>query len=792
MNDSNWQRINEVLIKGLKEVRKWCENKTQNPLISIFDLIHFQEKKSDEPVRYWPPLPLLTPIFGNILPFPTTEVNLAKIKNELKRFINQHFEGLSDRYLKNKTTAQLLLLLENLGTYLPGEGYDNKVSIYDAYKVRAIETWLNSQKTEDAGLIYGDLSGIQEFIFTIASEDALKNLRARSFFINLLEEHIICKCLTALNLPPTNVLFSGGGSFAFISHWNEEVQEILKEIKFSLNKWLLDKLEGKLYVAIASTNFPISELKNNFPEVVKAATQKLFIEKRNKFREIIEKGDFSFVSDKDPSEDACNICYKDDEKLIEENEKENKNKKFLCPLCKQLTNIGQQLPQKDFIGVRTNIHSERDILLQIENTYYLLLDTPEKATCCIYKGPNSFFTALQHNIPLFYGDMYVTRIGNLPSDLLGKIKEELRKKLEMTSDKKEIDDIIAELEILKDKDAVASLDYLARTAHGTKLIASLKMDADNMGLILKEGLPTDFYLEHLIGFSRYISYFFKIYLNSICNDKKSFGKQTSFLDGRSYSNKRNLAVVYSGGDDSFILGAWDEVARVAIDISAAFKEYTCHNPDLGISAGVTLHHTKVPVYQMVQSADKALKVAKKNLQPCWQCYKEWLECPFLGSEGCKRKGSLCLFYNPYLHAKYLQLEQMSPKYEKRHRLNLVAKWQFYHNGNLVNEVEDYILRPLKVILPAFKELPAGTGIIYRLLRLMDTWHENGELYLPKLVWIMEKFKTQLKRKKIKTEGRMSLYTVLDEEFHYFNPDRLSRLHIPLMWMALWLRGGKNA
>jgi len=31
MNDSNWQRINEVLIKGLKEVRKWCENKTQNP-----------------------------------------------------------------------------------------------------------------------------------------------------------------------------------------------------------------------------------------------------------------------------------------------------------------------------------------------------------------------------------------------------------------------------------------------------------------------------------------------------------------------------------------------------------------------------------------------------------------------------------------------------------------------------------------------------------------------------------------------------------------------------------------
>jgi len=257
MNDLNWQKINEVLISGLKEVRKWCHSKKQTVLVSLFDLIHFQEKKLDEAVRYWPPLPVLTPIFENILPFPTTKINLAKIKHELKRFINQHFEGLSDRYLNSKTITQLLLLLENLGTYLPAEGYDNKVSIYDAYKVRAIETWLVLQKTSKAAFIYGDISGIQDFIFTIASEGALRNLRARSFFINLLEEHIIRKCLTTLKLPPTNILFSGGGSFALISHWNEEVQEKLEEIKFSINKWLLDRLEGKVYVAIASTDFSI-------------------------------------------------------------------------------------------------------------------------------------------------------------------------------------------------------------------------------------------------------------------------------------------------------------------------------------------------------------------------------------------------------------------------------------------------------------------------------------------------------------------------------------------------------
>ena len=758
MSNSNWKEINEILIKGLKEVKKWCEDKRQKPLVSIFELIHFQEREPDGPLRYWPPLFSLT-VSQSTLPFPRKEIDLPKEKSELRRSINKDFDGLSDSYLNEKTTSQLLLLLENLGDHLPAEGYDNKVSIYDAYKVKAIKTWLDSQNTEDAALIWGDLSGIQEFIFTIASENALRNMRARSFFINLLEQHVILKYLNALNLPPTNVLFSGGGSFAIVSHWNRQIREKINQIKFSINSWLLEKLDGRLYLAIVFTSFPKENLKSIFLDAVKIATQKSFIEKRNKFKEIIEKGDFPFVSDKDPFPNSCTICHKDDEELKEEN--------GLCSLCERLTRVGQYLPKKNFnfIGIRKERPSEKDPFVEIEDNYYLLTDIPKDATWCIYKGKESFFEALEYKIFLFYGDTYVTYIGDLPSDFIEKIKE--------------------------DKDAIASLDHLAKVAHGAELIGSLKMDVDNMGLILQKGLPSNFYLEHLIGFSRHISYFFKIYVNRLCRDKKVFTQETSFLDDKETST-RYVSIVYAGGDDLFVIGAWDEVSRLAIDIGNAFKKYTCYNLDLGISAGVTLHHTKVPVYQMVQSADKALKVAKKNLQPCWQCYKEWLECPFLGSEGCKRKGSLCLFYNPYLHAKYLQLEQMSPKYEKRHRLNLVAKWQFYHNGNLVNEVEDYILRPLKVILPAFKELPAGTGIIYRLLRLMDTWHENGELYLPKLVWIMEKFKTQLKRKKIKTEGRMSLYTVLDEEFHYFNPDRLSRLHIPLMWMALWLRGGKNA
>ena len=756
MSNSNWKEINEILIKGLKEVKKWCEDKRQEPLISIFELIHFQEREPDGPLRYWPPLFSLT-VSQSTLPFPRKEIDLPKEKSELRRSINKDFNGLSDSYLNEKTTAQLLLLLENLGGHLPAEGYDNKVSIYDAYKVKAIKTWLDSQNTEDAALIWGDLSGIQEFIFTIASENALRNMRARSFFINLLEQHVILKYLNALNLPPTNVLFSGGGSFAIVSHWNGQIREKIEQIKFSINSWLLEKLDGRLYLAIVFTSFPKENLKSIFLDAVKIATQKSFIEKRNKFKEIIEKGDFPFVSDKDPFPNSCTICHKDDEEL------EN----GLCSLCERLTRVGQYLPKKNFnfISIRKEKPSEKDPFVEIEDNYYLLTDIPKDATWCIYKGKESFFEALEYKIFLFYGDTYVTYIGDLPSDFIEKIKE--------------------------DKDAIASLDHLAKVAHGAELIGSLKMDADNMGLILKEGLPTDFYLEHLIGFSRYISYFFKVYLNSICNDKKSFGKQTSFLDGRSDYNKRNLAVVYSGGDDSFILGAWDEVARVAIDISAAFKEYTCHNPDLGISGGVTLHDPKMPVYQIVQTTDKALKIAKDNQQECWQCHKNWLNCPLLSKVKCKRKDSLCLFYTPYLYGRWLELkERPLPKYEKKfNRLNLVAKWQFYHDGQSINEIEDYILIPLRQILSAFSRLKKGGRMVHRLLDILDVWQEEGEIYLPKLVWLMARFKTELER--IKTEDKFSLYKVLDRQLHYYNPNKLSILHVPLMWTALWLRGGEN-
>ena len=60
-------------------------------------------------------------------------------------------------------------------------------------------------------LISVDLSGIQKFIYTIHSEGALRMLRSRSFYLEILMEHIIDMLLDSLELSRANLIYSGGG-----------------------------------------------------------------------------------------------------------------------------------------------------------------------------------------------------------------------------------------------------------------------------------------------------------------------------------------------------------------------------------------------------------------------------------------------------------------------------------------------------------------------------------------------------------------------------------------------------
>ena len=79
-------------------------------------------------------------------------------------------------------------------------------------------------------LLYSmDISGIQDFIYTISNDGALKNLRARSFYLEILMEHMIDELLTATGYCRTNLIYCGGGhAYLLLDHTEETIQNIQK------------------------------------------------------------------------------------------------------------------------------------------------------------------------------------------------------------------------------------------------------------------------------------------------------------------------------------------------------------------------------------------------------------------------------------------------------------------------------------------------------------------------------------------------------------------------------------
>ena len=59
------------------------------------------------------------------------------------------------------------------------------------------------------------------------------------------------------------------------------------------------------------------------------------------------------------------------------------------------------------------------------------------------------------------------------------------------------------------------------------------------------------------------------------------------------SGNRNVTICYSGGDDLFIVGAWNEVVELAIDIRRCFARFSQNT--LTISAGIGVYESKYPI-----------------------------------------------------------------------------------------------------------------------------------------------------------------------------------------------------
>ncbi|MDM8522582.1 hypothetical protein QUF80_04350 [Desulfococcaceae bacterium HSG8] len=309
------------------------------------------------------------------------------------------------------------------------------------------------------------------------------------------------------------------------------------------------------------------------------------------------------------------------------------------------------------------------------------------------------------------------------------------------------------------------------------MIGALRMDVDNLGSIFSSDEMDS--PSKLAVFSHQINYFFKAILNQICRgqadiflfEESRFSFEPINILGKDYSNGRNVSVTYAGGDDLFIVGAWDEVVELAFDIQRCFREY-CEviNKKEGkevikasISAGLTIHHPKHPLYQMAQKSGDAEKYAKHDAD---------------NINDKKNKNRIALFYD---ENKQQRQDRLAAKKKTDYMLSMT--WQAGYDF-MLPFIKDY--SSLGELRSAdhryvFVTEKISYQTIEKWFLVTEKFQITGELYMSTMARVLE----DVRRKLSQTDKE--LFGKLKGHLYKKSNRNISHLHIALNWLSFLRR-----
>lgn len=489
-----------------------------------------------------------------------------KVKNNLLN--NLRGMEWSQEYLNS-----LLEVLEGNLSYVPSSTAKDEladISLYDHMKLTAaiagcIYAYLQEKGIEDyqeklflhgksfyqeeAFVLYSmDISGIQDFIYTITSKNALKTLRARSFYLEMMMEHIIDCFLEELHLFRANLIYSGGGHCYILIPNTKKALDTAEKYVTQLNHWLIDQFHISLYVAFGYASCSSDTLKNvprgSYKQIFKEISISISKKKSSRYSaEDIRK--LNSIKYQHYTRE-CKVCKRID-KVDEEG---------VCSVCRAIENFSKNILYDDFFTV--TLQSEKDSL-PLPGGYYLTADNQESLKKKMLYD-NYFVRAYSKN-KMYMGKHIATKlwVGDYTT---GKTFKEY-----------------------------------AEEAEGIERMGIIRADVDNLGQAFVAGFECEknqdryMTLSRTATFSRQLSLFFKFHINQMLKD-------SVYSLGEKKNCPRNATIVYSGGDDLFIVGAWDEIIELAVDIRRRFAAYT--EETLTLSAGIGVYQPGYPISVIAQ------------------------------------------------------------------------------------------------------------------------------------------------------------------------------------------------
>lgn len=165
---------------------------------------------------------------------------------------------------------------------------------------------------------------------------------------------------------------------------------------------------------------------------------------------------------------------------------------------------------------------------------------------------------------------------------------------------------------------IAEFSDLAQASDGVAWLGVLRMDVDSLGQVFREGLGQDATISRMSTLSESLRLFFEAWVPRRCRAYNAPGDHPK------------LYLIYAGGDDLFVVGAWSALPELARQIRADFQEFV-GGQHLTLSGGIAIEHQKFPLYQLAESARHALDEQAKT---------------YRHPDGGRQKDAICFLQTP--------------------------------------------------------------------------------------------------------------------------------------------------
>ena len=511
-------------------------------------------------------------------------------------------------------TESLRSLLELYTSTVPGSTQHlSDVSLYDHLKTTAaIALCFNDYfkeknnlqqvdlaKGEEAMLLIGgDVSGVQKFIYDIISRNAAKNLKGRSFYLQVLVESIVQRLLDAFNLYSSNVIYSSGGTFFLLAPNTKLVRGELERLEYEFGEQLFQSHETNLFVALDKVGIsegiilPQAEDEQQLSDKWQELINKLNKKKQKRHQHQIREGYARFFEplEQGGNQDRDAITQEEiDSEAPPKIEDANGRKLPINEATNRQIKMGKALKDtQQWLVVESPLNTGNEALA---NQAY----NPDKL------GVYHYFLSKNADVPDKAG-LKAMKF-NLSENLLNGENDKAANGFAFYGGNQFPIDNKGEPKTFDDLAGPETL--------GFRRLGVLRMDVDDLGQAFVNGFQKGRRtFSRYSALSRNLDYFFKGYLNKLWEEGSIETPIGSVENYRDYTY-----IIYSGGDDLFIVGKWDVLIAFAEDIQIAFKQWTCHNPELSLSGGMALVNPKFPIAKSAELAAEGEEQAKAHSIP---------------------------------------------------------------------------------------------------------------------------------------------------------------------------------